>query len=66
MKLHATIRVKGNRLDYGYYPSTGEHVLWKASGQDIRSEVPGEIVNHLVPYRDDNREVQELIRWLMK
>lgn len=67
MKLIANIRVKGERLEYWHVPTSGLHVLWKSGGGgSVKSTVPGHIVNHLTPYRDESREVRELIAWLMR
>lgn len=65
MILSCRIYTRGTRLDYEYRPRDGRHILWNSGPGDYhQSHVAGEIINHLVPYRDTNTEVQELIAWL--
>lgn len=67
MTLSARIYVQGTRLDYEYRPKDGTHILWNAgSGNYHESKVAGHIINALVPYRDTNRDVHELINWLSR
>jgi hypothetical protein len=67
VRLSTQIFVKGDRIDYEYHPESDTHTAWfSRHGKSVRGLTAGEMVNHLVPYRDNSRAVQELIRWLCR
>ncbi|QDF17731.1 hypothetical protein SEA_CHOTABHAI_118 [Mycobacterium phage ChotaBhai] len=64
IRLHTDLPCDGRYIDYTFDTETGEHTL-NLCCILIHSQVPGELVNHLAPYRD-SRGVQKLIAWLNK
>ncbi|QFG10313.1 hypothetical protein J4U00_gp085 [Mycobacterium phage DyoEdafos] len=73
MRLKASIKLKCGVLDYAFTFANGSeyHSVRIAQGcsNSVRHSVhgtPGEAINELVPYRDDNPEVADLIRWLSR
>ncbi|WP_124712971.1 hypothetical protein [Mycolicibacterium nivoides] len=71
MRLKASIKLKCGVLDYAFtFANGGEyHSVRVAQGCSNAvwyslHETPGEVINVLVPYRDDTPEVADLIRWL--
>ncbi|QXO14318.1 hypothetical protein SEA_CHASER_79 [Mycobacterium phage Chaser] len=71
MRLKASIKLKCGVLDYAFTFANGSEYhsvkVTRGCASDFRIKLcasPGEAINELVPYRDDNPEVADLIRWL--
>ena len=67
MRLSAEIHCRGDRIDYTYDTNADTHSAWfSKGGKSVRNLSAGELVNHLIPYREDSLHVRELIKWLMR
>ncbi|AXH67886.1 hypothetical protein J4T99_gp081 [Mycobacterium phage Bromden] len=71
MLLSTTIKLNCGVLEYGFNPAHNYHLVMVSKGctRGFRRELyrlPGEAINALLPYREENTEVASLIRWLSR
>lgn len=69
MLLSGSVKLKCGLLEYSFNPTNRTHSVGITKGCTSGYHVniyktPGEAINALVPYRDDYREVADLISWL--